>query len=147
MRVFLDANILFSAALPASRMASFLEVLFRNAECLTSDYALEEARRNLALKSPRSLPRFERLAAECERAARFTIKLPEVSLKEKDLPILEGAVAGHATHLLTGDERDFGAFFGKMVLGVRIVSSFVGGGDGQAGLGGSQVGVIPLNFF
>jgi hypothetical protein len=38
------------------------------------------------------------------------------------LPILGGAIDGHATHLLTGDERDFGELFGKSIQGVTIVS-------------------------
>jgi hypothetical protein len=38
MRVFLDANILFLAALPQSRMRAFLDVLLDRAECLTNDY-------------------------------------------------------------------------------------------------------------
>jgi hypothetical protein len=46
----------------------------------------------------------------------------DVELPVKDLPILGGAIAGHATHLLTGDEKDFGKFWGKMVQGVKIVS-------------------------
>jgi hypothetical protein len=46
----------------------------------------------------------------------------KVELPLKDRPILGGAIAGRATHLLTGDERDFGKFWGKTVQGVRIVS-------------------------
>jgi len=46
----------------------------------------------------------------------------EVVLPLKDQPILGGAIAGHATHLLTGDERDFGEFWGKTIRGVKIVS-------------------------
>jgi hypothetical protein len=38
------------------------------------------------------------------------------------VPILGGAIAGHATHLLTGDEKDFGKYWGKTVQGVKIVS-------------------------
>jgi len=72
-------------------MRAFLDVLLQHGECLTSDYAVEEARRNLELKA-------------------------------KDIPILGGAIAGNASHLLTGDERDFGAFFGKTIRGVKIVS-------------------------
>jgi len=56
MRVFLDANILFSAAQSQSRMRAFLERLFDRAECLTNAYAAEEARRNLAVKFPAGLP-------------------------------------------------------------------------------------------
>lgn len=40
----------------------------------------------------------------------------------KDVPILSGAIAGRATHLLTGDERDFGKFWGKTIQGVKIIS-------------------------
>jgi predicted nucleic acid-binding protein len=45
-----------------------------------------------------------------------------VELKDKDIPILGGAIAGRATHLLTGDERDFGALFGTTIRSVIIVS-------------------------
>jgi hypothetical protein len=46
----------------------------------------------------------------------------DIKLEAKDVPILGGAIAGHATHLLTGDERDFGPYFGKTIQGVKIVS-------------------------
>ena len=36
--------------------------------------------------------------------------------------LIGGAIAGNASHLLTGDERDFGVFFGKTIRGVKIVS-------------------------
>ena len=52
MRIFLDANILFSAAQPHSRMRAFLDLLLDQAECMTNQYSAEEARRNLAAKSP-----------------------------------------------------------------------------------------------
>jgi len=121
MRVFLDANILFSASLAHSRMRDFLDVLFRHGTCLTSDYAIEEARRNLELKFPVSLSLLHSLVKKCELVPVLMIE-PKVKLKAKDLPILGGAIAGNATHLLTGDERDFGAFFGKTIQGVKIVS-------------------------
>jgi hypothetical protein len=47
MKVLLDANILFSGALPHSRMRAFLDTIFEHADCLTNAYAVEEARRNL----------------------------------------------------------------------------------------------------
>ncbi|MGI8966374.1 MAG: PIN domain-containing protein [Limisphaerales bacterium] len=121
MRVFLDANILFSAALPQSRMRAFLEIIFERADCLLNDYAVEEARRNLELKFPVHLRQLDLLVKKCELitalAARF-----EIELKSKDVPILAGALAGNATHLLTGDEKDFGAFWGKTIQNVKIVS-------------------------
>ncbi len=121
MRIFLDANILFSATQPHSRMRAFLELLFDQAECLTNAYAVEEARRNLELKFPEGLKGLERLTKQCEMISQLTTDL-EVELPLKDVPILGGAIAGHVTHLLTGDERDFGKFWGKTVQGVKIVS-------------------------
>ena len=121
MRIFPDANILFSAAQPHSRMRALLEVLIDRAECLTNAYAAEEARRNLATKFPAGLQPLEETCRRCK----FTSRLPaslEIPLASKDQPILGGAVAGHASHLLTGDERDFGKLWGKTIQGVKIVS-------------------------
>ena len=121
MRVFLDANILFSASQARSRMRAFLDSLFQHAECLTNAYAIEEARRNLELKFPSALPRLDLLVKKCELIPALVTE-PGVELKAKDVPILGGAIAGNATHLLTGDERDFGVFFGKTIRGVKVVS-------------------------
>ena len=44
----------------------------------------------------------------------------EIKLREKDWPILGGALAAHATHLITGDLRDFGPYFGTKLLGILI---------------------------
>ncbi|MCF7762296.1 MAG: PIN domain-containing protein [Verrucomicrobia bacterium] len=121
MRVFLDANILFSGAQARSRMRAFLDLLFKHAECLSNAYAIEEARRNLELKTPTALRRFDFLVKRCELIPSILTEL-DVQLKSKDIPILGGAIVGNATHLLTGDERDFGAFFGKKIRGVKIVS-------------------------
>jgi len=121
MRVFLDANILFSAAQPKSRMRAFLLVLLKEGQCVTNAYAVEEARRNLELKSPASLRSFRALVKRCELIPVVVTQL-DVELAAKDMPILGGAVAGQATHLLTGDQRDFGAYFGKTIRGVKVVS-------------------------
>ncbi|HUD47998.1 MAG TPA: PIN domain-containing protein [Candidatus Baltobacteraceae bacterium] len=121
MRVFLDANILFSAALPDSRMRAFLDILMDRAKCLTNEYAIEEARRNLVAKFPETLKALERLAKKCEVVLQLETDL-KVEMPLKDAPILGGAIAGHATHLLTGDERDFGKFWGQTIQGVKIVS-------------------------
>lgn len=121
MRVFLDANILSSAALPHSRMRVFLDVLSDQAKCLTNNYAIEEARRNLAAKYPNCVKILERLVLQCEVILRLEADL-KVELPLKDVPILSGAIAGDATHLLTGDERDFGKFWGRTIQGVKVVS-------------------------
>lgn len=120
MRVFLDANILFSASLRKSRTHLFLTHLEKHALLLTNLYAAEEARRNLNDKKSGELPALEKLLSQCEIVGAIAAVTLELALKDK--PILGGAIAGNATHLLTGDRRDFGAFFGKTIQGVKIVS-------------------------
>jgi len=121
MIIFLDANILFSAALSGSRMHAFLGMLFEQATCLTNAYAIEEAKRNLELKFPDATHRLDSLVKKCKLISAVVTDL-KVVLPAKDIPILGGAIAGEATHLLTGDERDFGVYFGKKIQGVKIVS-------------------------
>ena len=121
MRIFLDANILFSGALPQSRMRVFLDFLCRECECLTNVYAVEEARRNLTAKFPSAVRHLDPLIKKCELVPAVKTDL-NVKLALKDVPILGGAVAGQAKYLLTGDEKDFGKFFGETVEGVKVVS-------------------------
>lgn len=121
MRIFLDANILFAAALPKSRTGAFFRKFKRCAVLLTSAYAVEETRRNLAGKRPDALPNLELLLKHIEvNSIAFTSF--GVGLARKDAPILGGAIASNATHLLTGDRKDFGALWGKTIRGVKIVS-------------------------
>ena len=47
MRVFLDANTLFSACLPNSRLGVFVRFLKLKGECPYSYYAMSEALKNL----------------------------------------------------------------------------------------------------
>lgn len=119
MRVFLDANVLFSAAW---RPDAGLRVLWhrRGVELVTSPYAIEEARRNLP--EPAQLARFEELAA----AVRIVPDAPDspipVELPDKDRPILGAAIMAGAAVLLTGDVRHFGELFGREVGGVKILT-------------------------
>ncbi|HEV8117947.1 MAG TPA: PIN domain-containing protein [Thermoanaerobaculia bacterium] len=118
-RVFLDANVLFSAAYREGAGLLRLWELSK-IELTTSAYAAEEARRNLESESARA-----RLAALLARVRivpeTAKITLPGgVAIAEKDEPIIRSAIAAGATHLLTGDLRDFGRFFGKRIGGVLI---------------------------
>jgi predicted nucleic acid-binding protein len=103
-------------------MKVFLDVLLDQADCLTNEYAAEEARRNLAKKFPEGVNALKRLLKQCEMISQLALTDGKVELPSKDVPILAGAIAGHATYLLTGDERDFGKFWGKTIQGVKIVS-------------------------
>ncbi|MFC1575576.1 DNA-binding protein [Gemmatimonadota bacterium] len=120
-RLFLDANVLFSAAYrPDAGVARLWEV--SDAVLLTSSYVVEETRRNLT--GPDQRTRLEELLKKV--AVGEALMLPpelrgEIDLPEKDWPVLGGAAAAGATHLITGDLRHFGAYFGEKVLGVLIL--------------------------
>ncbi len=119
-RIFLDANVLFSAAYrPDAGLRRLWQL--RRVELLTSRYALEEALVNL----PDSARR-ERLLALIEKVTLVPEALdeplpPDVELPEKDRPILTAAMRAGATHLVTGDITHFGPFLGRSVGGLRIL--------------------------
>ena len=91
-------------------------------ELITSEYALQEARRNLA--TPEQRARLDTLTA----SLRLVTAIPEVDLPEsvhlpdKDKPILLAAIHAGASHLLTGDSTHFGKLYGVSVGGVLILS-------------------------
>ena len=118
-RVFLDANVLFSAAYREGPGLLALWEL-QDVVLLTSGYAAEEARRNL--DTPERRARLERLMAAVEVVVEAPgAMLPHgIRLPEKDEPILRAALAAGATNLLTGDLRDFGHLLGRRVGGVLI---------------------------
>lgn len=62
MRIFLDANILFSAAKSDGALRKLLRLLLNDGhECWVDDYVVTEARRNLRAKEPEALALFEAL--------------------------------------------------------------------------------------
>lgn len=118
-RLFLDANVLFSAAYqPGARLLRIWKL--KNAVLCSSRYAVAEAHLNLDDERQR-----KRLAALTKKLELFEAPrrdLPRgISLPEKDAPILLAAIAARATHLLTGDVRDFGQYFGKKIEDVMIM--------------------------
>ena len=121
MRVFLDANMLISATHAGSLARRLVRWIVHEAEGITNDYALDEARKNLAKRYPERLADLDALAGSL-MIINHTVPAPDVDLRAKDVPILIGAIASKATHLLTRDQRDFGPFFGNTIQGVRIVS-------------------------
>jgi predicted nucleic acid-binding protein len=121
MRVFLDANILFSASFQSSALSQFLDELKIVAELVTSEHAVEEARRNVAAKRAINTPALEIFLRQVRSFAVESFEV-DVQLAEKDIPILCGAIASKAEYLLTGDKKDFGQLYGRKVQGVKIVS-------------------------
>lgn len=95
----------------------------RGVELLSSAYAVEEARRNLAVDRPAALARLRRFVQTLSLldAPRAALLPQSVRLDSKDHPILLGAIHARATYLLTGDVRHFGHLFGKRIEGVMIL--------------------------
>jgi len=131
IRLFLDANVLFTAAHNLSGKASLIIELASHGywEVVTCPYAIEEARRNLDLKFPDFLQRFDSLMATVKTVPARTGETCPVLLPKKDRPIFESALRCNATHLLTGDVKDFGPFMNKpnLTFGmiIQTVSEFL----------------------
>lgn len=119
--LFLDANVLFSAAY---REDSGLRQLWElsKVKLVTSAYAVEEAFRNLeAIDQRKSLEKLLEKVLILRAAPTNRALPPEIELPDKDRPILFAAIDSKATHLVTGDFKHFGKYYGKTVEGVLIV--------------------------
>jgi uncharacterized protein len=118
-RLFLDANILVSAAW---KDTSKVRRLWRipNAELVTSNFVLEECRRNLPL--PEQHTSLAQLLPNVRVIVFLSAPLLENSLPlpEKDKHVLAAAVLARAKFLVTGDRKHFGAWFGRSILGIRV---------------------------
>jgi predicted nucleic acid-binding protein len=124
MRVFLDANILFSAAKSDGAIRELLNLLSgARHECWVDDYVVFEARRNLAVKYPASLSDLDALLKRLH-VTPAQVPGPDQKLvnwlPEKDRPVLAAAMRLHCDVLVTGDQRHFGAAYGKVIGGVAI---------------------------
>lgn len=124
MKIFLDANVLFSASDPGRATFSLFVLIKEKHEVVTSPHAWEEARRNIQAKRVPLQPGLEQLQTVVKITHAFY--LPDTSpaeVVEKDKPILAGALGANCTHLWTSDRRHFGHLFGTTVQGLRICSS------------------------
>lgn len=127
MRVFLDANVLFSAAY---REVGSTRVFFSLAdagacELVSSAYAAEEARRNIRAKHPERASDLESLIgriALCPEPTSATLAWATThGLPPKDAPILAAAVDAHCHLLVTGDRAHFGSLFGRRLRRTVVV--------------------------
>lgn len=126
MRVFLDANILFSAAKSDGAVRTLFNLLVdARHECWVDDYVVVEAHRNLAAKYPDAL---DVLAKLLKRTCVNPAQAPGIELKlvnwlpEKDRPVLAAALRLRCDVLVTGDRTHFGPAYGEVVGGVAIHS-------------------------
>lgn len=131
MRIFLDANILFSAAKSAGAIRQLLGQLNERGHTLVADdYVATEARRNLARKAGSdAIPYLDALLLQIEvshaQHSPQRIVAPQTDtdwLPEKDRPVLRNTIALQCDALVTGDRTDFGSAFGKTSSGVTIHS-------------------------
>ena len=126
MRVFLDANVLFSAAKTDGAVRQLLVRLAETGhECRVDAYVVAEARRNLLAKGPIAISALDDLLqwipvypaqALAELAATLSW------LHEKDQPVLAAAIRLRCDLLVTGDRTHFGAGYGQTFGGVTIHS-------------------------
>lgn len=128
MRIFLDANILFSASRSAGAIRQLLELAEVSGHVLIADtYVAGEARRNVASKAPGQ-------PAEVLEAllGRITVQPFQPGtrgdvdldwLDAKDRPVLLAAMSARCDVLVTGDKRHFGQAYGLRHGGVLVCSA------------------------
>jgi uncharacterized protein len=127
MRVFLDANVLFSTAYreTGSVRAFFALAAAGACDLVSSGYAMEEARRNILAKHPEHAGDLESLLSGvtlCNEPAPATIAWAVAQrLPPKDAPILAAAVEARCHLLVTGDRTHIGALFGRRLRGTVVM--------------------------
>lgn len=126
MRVFLDANVLFSAAKSNGAIRLLLRRLHSAGHTLVADsYVVAEARRNLLAKGPEALGALDEVLMTVELATFRPVHLPQgvaARVPEKDRPIISAAIQLHCNALVTGDRTHFDALHGTVLLGVAVHS-------------------------
>ena len=127
MRIFLDANVLFSAARSKGAIRQLLAALQTAGHTLVADqYVAIEARRNVAAKAGSEA--VNDLQTLLSRIALSAVQYPPLAqapvlwLPEKDRPVLVAAMALKCDALVTGDRTHFGPGYGKTFDGVTLYS-------------------------
>lgn len=126
MRVFLDANVLFSAAKSDGAVRELVRRVSDAGHALCADaYVVAEARRNLELKAPAGVAALDALLLSVNVAPFQRAQIPPdiaARLPEKDQPVLAAAIHQRCDALVTGDRTHFGALYGTRIGGVQIHS-------------------------
>ena len=126
MRVFLHANVLFSAAKSDGAVRALLRLLLvRRHDCCANAYVVAEARRNLVAKGPEAVQVLDALLSHLQVAPALAGEVDAVELDwlpPKDRPVLAAAIRERCDALVTGDRKHFGSAYGLQFGGVAIHS-------------------------
>jgi predicted nucleic acid-binding protein len=129
LRVFLDANILFTAAYSPDGLSALLIELGAagRVTLLTSPLAIVEAERNLEAKRPSCAahPAREpyRRSSRQRTGARRRRAADASGLIFEGSALLAAAIVAHATHFVTGDVADFGRWMDRRArLPLRVMT-------------------------
>lgn len=126
VRIFLDANVLFSVAKSDGAVRLLVRLLIEHGhECWADAYVVEEARRNLVAKGPDALKTLGALLPHLSVAAATPPASDRADLAwlpDKDRPVLAAAMRRGCGALVTGDRRHFAAGYGQVYGGVAIHS-------------------------
>jgi len=125
VRIFLDANILFSAAKGDGAIRQLLTILPQRGHALCVDgYVIEEARRNLVAKFPTAVTPLNDLLANAELIPIRALPAGHAThgLPEKDRPVMAAAITGRCDILVTGDKTHFAPLYGRRIEGVEVLS-------------------------
>ena len=127
MKLFLDANVIFTAAYSAQGLSRGLFRLAEAGKCAlyTSAFAHEEAVRNIQKKASEKLTDLNTLTQQVgvlpEPHPKWVAWAAGLPLAPKDAPVLAAAIQGKVDIFVTGDRRDFGHLFGQVLEGVKIL--------------------------
>ena len=127
VRIFLDANVLFSAAQSDGAVRMLLRNLHVDGYVLVADaYVATEAIRNIAAKSGAEAMDYlkallSRIEVSSAHPAISSNSLAEW-LPDKDRPVLLAAMSLRCDALVTGDRTHFGVGYGGFFGGVTIYS-------------------------
>lgn len=119
-KVFLDANILFSAAWGSPGALRLWDLSIKG-DCtlLASRYVIEEARRNLSEPSHKAA--LEQYLKQVEIVSETDPEIPcPIELPPKDRPVLMAAIMAQVGFLITGDLKHFRPYYGQIFKGVKI---------------------------
>jgi uncharacterized protein len=137
VRVFVDANVLFSAARGPGAVANLMALgTARKVRWVANAWVLEEAQRNLGAKATaasqgpmNTTDALRALGALLESFEIAPLQAPPDAQAElwawlpaKDQPVLQAAIWARCDALVTGDRKHFGSGYGQLFGGVRIVS-------------------------